>query len=258
MTDSSPLVTSRQSASYWRATFDNPPRNLIDPRTVAALRELMDALQADPTVKVVVFDSAHEAFFISHFDTARGEDPPTGPGPTGLPGWSDLAARLTCDLRFASQERAVFAQPEVGLGLVPGGGAIEVLSELAGRSRALEIAPRRPGSGPRAYAASGRPYARARSAMPHLSRASARREPIAACSRAAVTSPVSATGAPTSSRCRALCTRSLLAADANGTNTAGLPNAVSSASVPAPLRDTTTFARARTSGSQPPTSPGRR
>lgn len=46
---------------------------------------------------------------------------------------------LACDLRFASQEKAVFAQPEVSLGLVPGGGAIEVLSELAGRSRALEI-----------------------------------------------------------------------------------------------------------------------
>jgi enoyl-CoA hydratase/carnithine racemase len=163
MTDSSPLVTTRQSDSYWRATFDNPPRNPIDPRTVAALRELMDTLEADPTVKVVVFDSADEAFFITHSDIARGEDLPAGPGPTGLPGWSDLAARLTrapfvtiaeirgrahgrgsefalaCDLRFASQEKAVFAQPEVGLGLVPGGGAIEVLSDLAGRSRALEI-----------------------------------------------------------------------------------------------------------------------
>ncbi|MBC3842126.1 cupin domain-containing protein [Streptacidiphilus sp. 4-A2] len=84
-------------------------------------------------------------------------------GPSDLTGWSDLVARLTrapfvtiaeirgraygcgnefalaCDLRFASQERAVFAQPEVTLGLVPGGGSIEALSVLAGRSRALEI-----------------------------------------------------------------------------------------------------------------------
>jgi enoyl-CoA hydratase/carnithine racemase len=163
MTDSSPLVVSKQSDAYWRATFDNPPLNLIDPETVLALRELMDALEADPTVKVVVFDSADEDFFIAHFDIARGGDLPTEPGPTGLPVWSDLAARLTrapfvtiaeirgrarglgsefalaCDLRFASREKAVFGQPEVGLGLVPGGGSVEVLSALAGRSRALEI-----------------------------------------------------------------------------------------------------------------------
>ena len=163
MTDSSPLVVSKQSDAYWRATFDNPPLNLVDPETVLALRELMDALEADPTVKVVVFDSADEDFFIAHFDIARGGELPLEPGPTGLPIWSDLAARLTrapfvtiaeirgrarglgsefalaCDLRFASREKAVFGQPEVGLGLVPGGGSIEVLSALAGRSRALEI-----------------------------------------------------------------------------------------------------------------------
>ena len=46
---------------------------------------------------------------------------------------------LACDLRFASREKAVFGQPEVGTGLVPGGGSIEMLSALDGRSRALEI-----------------------------------------------------------------------------------------------------------------------
>ena len=143
-------------------TFDNPPLNLIDPETIIALRELMDTLEADPAVKVVVFDSADEEYFIAHFDVARGGELP-GPGPTGLPAWPDLATRLTrapfvtiaeirgrargvgsefalaCDLRFASRGKAVFGQPEVGTGLVPGGGSIEVLSALAGRSRTLEI-----------------------------------------------------------------------------------------------------------------------
>lgn len=52
---------------------------------------------------------------------------------------SDSYWRATFDLRFASREKALFGQPEVGLGLVPGGGSIEALSALAGRSRALEI-----------------------------------------------------------------------------------------------------------------------
>jgi len=46
---------------------------------------------------------------------------------------------LACDMRFASRQSALFGQPEVGVGLVPGGGALEWLPRLVGRSRALEI-----------------------------------------------------------------------------------------------------------------------
>ena len=46
---------------------------------------------------------------------------------------------LACDMRFASRQSAVFGNPEVGVGLVPGGGALEWLPRLVGRSRALEI-----------------------------------------------------------------------------------------------------------------------
>lgn len=46
---------------------------------------------------------------------------------------------LACDLRFASRERAVLGQPEVGPGLFPGGGGTERLPRLVGRARALEI-----------------------------------------------------------------------------------------------------------------------
>ena len=50
-----------------------------------------------------------------------------------------MSSILACDLRFASKEKAVFGQPEVGVGVIPGGGAIEWLPRLVGRSRALEI-----------------------------------------------------------------------------------------------------------------------
>ncbi|SFY52674.1 dTDP-3-amino-3,4,6-trideoxy-alpha-D-glucose transaminase [Streptomyces sp. F-1] len=92
---------------------------------------------------------------------------------------------------------------------------------------------------------------------PHRRWASARSGPTAVCSPAAVTSPVSATATPACSKCRALWTCSLPADDARGTNTAGLPSTVSSASIPAPLLDTTTSARARTSGNSPLTNPAR-
>lgn len=42
-------------------------------------------------------------------------------------------------MRFASREKAIFGQPEVGTGLIPGGGALQRLPLLVGRSRAIEI-----------------------------------------------------------------------------------------------------------------------
>jgi enoyl-CoA hydratase/carnithine racemase len=112
---------------------------------------------------VVVFDSADPDFFIAHFDIARAADTPNEPGPTGYSPWIDFTVRLArapvisiaavrgrargvgsefalaCDLRFASLEKAIFAQPEVGSGLIPGGGGIERLPLVMGRARALEV-----------------------------------------------------------------------------------------------------------------------
>jgi enoyl-CoA hydratase/carnithine racemase len=106
---------------------------------------------------MVVFDSADPDFFLAHWDTS-----PAGSG-TQAPNWIDISLRLAqapvvsmalirgrargigseialgCDMRFASIERAILGQPEVGVGLVPGGGAMERLPLLVGRARALEI-----------------------------------------------------------------------------------------------------------------------
>jgi enoyl-CoA hydratase/carnithine racemase len=156
---------SRPSPSYWRVTFDHPPLNLVDPEFVLEFREIVTTLEADEQVKVVVFDSAVDGFFLNHSDfLARLEDLTSiAQGPTGLEAWPDLFVRLTrapfvsialirgratgngselalaCDMSFASREKAVLSQWEVGAALIPGGGPMARLPRLMGRGRALEV-----------------------------------------------------------------------------------------------------------------------
>src|ERR1700735_5602375 len=148
---------------YWRVTFRNPPVNLEDPDTILELQELVGRMEADDALCVVVLESADPDFFINHYDVSRAAETPVAPGPTGLPTFIDTTVRLATtsvvtiakipgrnrgggreaalafDLRFASREKAVFGQPEVGAGMFPGGGALERLPLLVGRARALEI-----------------------------------------------------------------------------------------------------------------------
>jgi enoyl-CoA hydratase/carnithine racemase len=159
----SQFTLNRITSAYWRVTFHNPPINMLDGQTVLELQELVGRFETDPDLRVVVFDSADPDFFVAHFDASSAAEVPKEPGPTGYPGWIDVTLRLArapvisiaavrgrargvgsefalaCDLRFASLEKAVFGQIEVGVGVVPGGGAIERLPLLAGRARALEI-----------------------------------------------------------------------------------------------------------------------
>ena len=46
---------------------------------------------------------------------------------------------LALDIRFASREKAIFCQPEIGFGFFPGDGGLERLPLVTGRSRAMEI-----------------------------------------------------------------------------------------------------------------------
>jgi enoyl-CoA hydratase/carnithine racemase len=156
---------ARRSPAYWRVTIDNPPINVMGPEMVRQFQELIDALEADEHVKVVVFDSAVDDYFLNHSDfTAKLEDLTSMPaGPTGLPPWPDFLVRLTrapvasialirgratgngseitlaCDMSFASREKAILSQWEVGVGLVAGGGPMARLPRLMGRNRALEV-----------------------------------------------------------------------------------------------------------------------
>jgi enoyl-CoA hydratase/carnithine racemase len=164
-TKTAQIRLTRSSAAFWRVTFDNPPLNLMGPEFVLEFREIMTALETDEQVKVVVFDSAVEGFFLNHSDfLARIEDLTSIPqGPTGLEAWPDILVRLTrapvvtiasirgratgngseialaSDMSFASREKAVLSQWEVGVGLVAGGGPMARLPRLMGRGRALEV-----------------------------------------------------------------------------------------------------------------------
>jgi len=155
----------RRSPAYWRVTIDNPPINVMGPEMVREFQELINALEADGQVRVVVFDSAVEDYFLNHSDFfAKLEDLTSMPaGPTGLPPWPDFLVRLTrapfasialirgratgngseltlaCDMSFASREKAIFSQWEVGVGLVAGGGPMARLPKVMGRNRALEV-----------------------------------------------------------------------------------------------------------------------
>lgn len=156
------LTIDRQTSAVWRATFDHPPINLVDLNTLRELQAFVSELEAASEVKVVIFESADADFFLAHWDVSSAARPPAGV--TGAPpSWIDISLRLArapvvsialirgrargigseialgCDMRFASMERAILGQPEVGVGLVPGGGAMERLPLLVGRARALEI-----------------------------------------------------------------------------------------------------------------------
>jgi enoyl-CoA hydratase/carnithine racemase len=164
-TKTAQIRLTRSSPACWRITFDNPPLNLMGPEFVLEFRDIMTALETDEQLKVVVFESAVEGFFLNHSDfSARLEDLTDIPqGPSGLEAWPDILVRLTrapvvsiaairgratgngseialaCDMCFASREKAVLSHWEVGVGLVAGGGPMARLPRLMGRGRALEV-----------------------------------------------------------------------------------------------------------------------
>ena len=146
-------------------TIDNPPINLFDLGLYLEMRQVAGELHDDSGVRVVVLRSATPGFFIAHFDVSLIQAFPTEPQPEPtelnpfhemceafrtMPkatiaviegriggGGSELA--LSCDMRFAAIGQAVLSQPEVALGIIPGGTGTARLGRLAGRSRAMEI-----------------------------------------------------------------------------------------------------------------------
>jgi enoyl-CoA hydratase/carnithine racemase len=151
------LVTDKSTPGHWRVTLNNPPINVIDDGMYDAFYDLVGEIEAAPTLKVVTFESANTDFFLAHYSSAEPRSR------FGVPRWIEASGRLAAsgvlsiavirgrirgggcefamglDIRFASRERAIFGQPEVGTGLIPGGGALQRLPLLVGRARTLEI-----------------------------------------------------------------------------------------------------------------------
>jgi len=159
-----PLQVIEETPAYWRIVFDYPPFNVVDAAMFQGLQDLLARMDVSPSLRVIVFESAIHEFYLSHFDlTGKTGNITTAVGPSGLPILTDTFVRLTrspvasiakirgcvrgvssefvlaCDMRFASRENTLLGQPEVGVGLHPGGGGTERLPHLVGRGRALEI-----------------------------------------------------------------------------------------------------------------------
>ncbi|GIF74815.1 enoyl-CoA hydratase/isomerase family protein [Asanoa siamensis] len=160
------LTITRESPAFWRASFDNPPVNVFGAQMIIEMRALLDAAERDPDLVVIVFESANSDYFIAHWDladdlAALADQPPPV---TGQQPFVDVMVRLSrlpvltiskirgrargagsefllaTDIRFASRERTLIGQFEMGAGSVPpGGGAPARLPRLVGRGRALEI-----------------------------------------------------------------------------------------------------------------------
>jgi enoyl-CoA hydratase/carnithine racemase len=96
-TKTEPIRLNRLSPAHWRVIFDNPPLNLMGPDFVLQLRDIVTAIESDEQVKVVVFESAIDGFFLNHSDfLAKLEDLTNIPqGPTGLEAWPDILVRLS-------------------------------------------------------------------------------------------------------------------------------------------------------------------
>src|SRR6266481_3434000 len=160
----SPLRVVEETPAYWRVVFDYPPFNVMDGTMFQSLQDLLARMDASQTLRVVVFESAILDFYLAHFDlTGKLGNVMSGVGPSGLPILIDTFVRITkspvvsiakirgcvrgassefvlaCDMRFASRENTRLGQPEVAVGLHPGGGGAERLPHLVGRGRALEI-----------------------------------------------------------------------------------------------------------------------
>jgi enoyl-CoA hydratase/carnithine racemase len=159
-----PVRLIEETPAYWKVVFDYPPFNILDATIFEGLQDLLVRMNTSQTLRVVVFESAIPDFYLAHFDlTGKTGNITTAVGPTGLPILMDTFVRLTkssvvsiakirgcvrggssefvlaCDMRFASRENTSLGQPEVGVGVHPGGGGTERLPHLVGRGRALEI-----------------------------------------------------------------------------------------------------------------------
>jgi enoyl-CoA hydratase/carnithine racemase len=157
-------VGVRQEGAVLFVSINAPPMNLLGPELVRDLVSLIRQAEADAAVQVLVLKSADPEYFISHVDVTRIKEyrqeaaKLTGEASIALMFRHLSASRLVtiaqiegrvraggsefvlaCDMRFASRESAIFSQIEPAFGQVPGGGAVQHLTRLMGRARALEV-----------------------------------------------------------------------------------------------------------------------
>jgi len=158
-------LTIRVDRGVAFVTIDHPPINLLDAVLIEELDRGGRELEADDDVRVVVLQSANPDFFIAHADVTLIQQLPKDvpPKPTKLGWFHAMVERfrtmpkatigkiegrargggsellLSLDMRFGAIGRAILGQPEVAVGIIPGGSGTQRLPRLIGRGRALEV-----------------------------------------------------------------------------------------------------------------------
>ena len=146
-------------------TLDHPPMNLLDLALMTDLERLGRELEADTETRAVVFQSANPDYFIAHADVSLIQRLPSEVPPKSeeLSFFHEMVERyrtlpcatiaaiegrargggseftLSLDMRFGAIGRCIVSQPEVALGILPGGSGTQRLPRLIGRGRALEV-----------------------------------------------------------------------------------------------------------------------
>jgi len=146
-------------------TLDKPPANTLDEDLYAEIDRLVLGLELSSDVRAAVIASAHPSIFVAGADIKRMADYDFRPGATGrkvdlvhatfrrlqrvriptvaaitghaLGGGCEIA--LSCDFRVMTEGDARIGLPEIGLGIIPGGGGTQRLPRLIGRARAAEL-----------------------------------------------------------------------------------------------------------------------
>ncbi|MFX1476582.1 MAG: enoyl-CoA hydratase/isomerase family protein [Promethearchaeota archaeon] len=146
-------------------TIDNPPMNLLNMQLYIEFGMLAGIVMEDDKVRVIVFDSADPDFFIAHFDVEGlvvmpDEAPPKSTELNFVHQMQEKYRTMSkisiakvegnvrgggfefiqsLDMIFGELGKAVFAQPEIGVGIIPGGGGTIRIPRIVGRRRAIEI-----------------------------------------------------------------------------------------------------------------------
>lgn len=150
-------------------TFDNPPVNVLDGVLMKELFQFCNIMDQDDTIRAIVFESANKEIFLAHGDMNFVANPETfavfgdfiednllNPMQQlhlriknlkqitigklqGFMRGGGLELVMSLDMRFAVENQTWFGQPETLLGIIPGGGGTQFLTNLVGKSRALEI-----------------------------------------------------------------------------------------------------------------------
>lgn len=133
-------------------------RNALSPEMRAEIVEALERLDADPEVRCVVIAGSDEFFAAGADIRAMAERPiDAAPDPQGVEFWTRLTAigtptiaavsgyafgggcelALACDM-IVCDESTRFGQPEITLGIIPGGGGSQRLARAIGKQRAME------------------------------------------------------------------------------------------------------------------------